>query len=194
MSIYIEKNKKTKKLIQTSFLKLLTEKSFEKVTVGDITKASNINRGTFYLHYLDKFDLLDKMEEALFEEIGNYIDELQQSYTSFNSFNESQEQLAIALFTAIQQHANQLKVFLSEHGRAGFHLRFRDAFSTKVKNNLLSFDEKTLFDDLPIDFFIAFVTSAFLGLIEQWVQEDLVKTPEQMTKLYVEIIQYIKHH
>lgn len=43
-----------------------------------------------------------------------------------------------------------------------------------------------------MDYFLAFITSAFLGLIEQWVQNDLDKTPEEMTKLYIDIIFFIQ--
>ncbi|MBF6633531.1 MAG: TetR/AcrR family transcriptional regulator, partial [Planococcus sp. (in: Bacteria)] len=59
MAVYDDMNEKTKEKIQKSFLQLLQEKNFIKVSVQDIAKASGINRGTFYLHYLDKYDLLD---------------------------------------------------------------------------------------------------------------------------------------
>ncbi|WP_407407160.1 TetR-like C-terminal domain-containing protein, partial [Peribacillus sp.] len=42
------------------------------------------------------------------------------------------------------------------------------------------------------DYFLSFITSAFLGLIEQWVQNDLDKTPQEMTELYIDIISYIQ--
>ena len=56
LSIYKEKNRKTKQLIQKSFLQILENKSFDTITIADITKTAQINRGTFYLHYQDKFD------------------------------------------------------------------------------------------------------------------------------------------
>ena len=96
MSIYIEKNRRTKQLIQESFVQILEEKSFESITVGDITKKAEINRGTFYLHYKDKFDLLDKIEQQLFEDLGNRIDELQTNYSATDTFEKGQEQLAAA--------------------------------------------------------------------------------------------------
>ena len=193
MSVYIEKNRKTKQLIQKSFMEILQNKSFDSITVGDIAKAAKINRGTFYLHFLDKFDLLDQIEQQLFGDLGNHIDELQSSYSSTFTFEKGQEQLAATLFSSIKMHAPLLKIFLSDRGRAGFHLRFRAAFSEKVRVNL---EKNKIFTDqlnVPMEYFLSFITSAFLGLIEQWVQNDLDKTPEEMTKLYIDIISFIKN-
>ncbi|MGE7602643.1 TetR/AcrR family transcriptional regulator C-terminal domain-containing protein [Peribacillus sp. NPDC097675] len=193
MTMYAEKNRKTKQLIQTSFVHILEKKSFDSMTVGDITKTAQINRGTFYLHYQDKFDLLDRIEQQLFENLGNHIDELQSHYSSTLTFEKGQEQLAATLFSSIKMHAPLLKVFLSNHGRTGFHLRFRDAFSEKVRVNLEkneNFHASNV--KVPMDYFLSFITSAFLGLIEQWVQNDLDKTPQEMTELYIDIISYIQ--
>ena len=53
-------------VIREAFFKLLREKGFEKITVTDVCREANINRGTFYLHYVDKYDLLNAMiDEAL---------------------------------------------------------------------------------------------------------------------------------
>ena len=192
MSIYEEKNRKTKQLIQTSFLQILENKPFEAITIGDIAKTAHINRGTFYLHYLDKFDLLDQIEQQLFREIGKEIDELQSKYSSTHTFEKEQEQLAATLFSTLKMHAPLLKIFLSNHGRAGFHLRFRDAFSEKVRINLEKNESINERLKVPMEYFLSFITSAFLGLIEQWVQNDLDKTPEEMTALYIDIITFIQ--
>jgi AcrR family transcriptional regulator len=192
MSIYEEKNRKTKQLIQRSFLQILENKPFETITIGDIAKAAHINRGTFYLHYLDKFDLLDQIEQQLFRDLGKHIDQLQSRYSSTYTFEKEQEQLAATLFSFIKMHAPLLKIFLSNHGRAGFHLRFRDAFAEKVRINLEKNESihARLIDSM--DYFLSFITSAFLGLIEQWVQNGLDKTPEEMTALYIDIISFIQ--
>ena len=192
MSIYIEKNRKTKELIQTSFMQILENKPFESITVGEITKQAQINRGTFYLHFTDKFDLLDQIEQQLFEDIGNHIDELQSNYSSTQTFEKGQEQLASTLFSTIKTHSPLLKIFLSDHGRAGFHLRFRAAFSAKVRVNLEKNESFTASLNVPMEYFLAFITSAFLGLIEQWVQNNLDKTPQEMTALYIDIISFIQ--
>lgn len=186
----MEKNKKTKQLIIASFMKILEDKTFDAITVGDIAKEASINRGTFYLHYQDKYDLLDQIEAQLFEDLGNYIDELQENSPAKATFEKGQEQLASALFNSIKMQAPSLKIFLSHRGRAGFHLRFRDAFSEKVRTNLEKDTNLTV--KLPMEYFLAFITSAFLGLIEQWVQSGLDKTPEEMTDTYINIIRFIQ--
>ena len=59
----------TKQVIREAFFELLREKGFEKMSVADICRIADINRGTFYLHYVDKYDLLDAViDEALDEE------------------------------------------------------------------------------------------------------------------------------
>ncbi|WKB35713.1 TetR/AcrR family transcriptional regulator [Terrilactibacillus sp. S3-3] len=52
---------KTRDAIKSHFLDLLLNKSFTDITVKDIADAARIGRGTFYLHYKDKFDLLDQL-------------------------------------------------------------------------------------------------------------------------------------
>ena len=192
MGIYEEKNRKTKQLIQKSFIQILEKKTFETITIGDITKTAQINRGTFYLHFQDKFDLLDQIEQQLFEELGNHIDELQSHYSATPTFEKGQEQLAVTLFSSIKMHLPLLKIFLSNHGRAGFHIRFRDAFSEKVHFHLEKNESINSNLKAPLEYFLSFITSAFLGLIEQWVQNGLDKTPEEMAAVYVDIISFIQ--
>lgn len=52
---------KTQDAIKKAFLELMNEKKFEAITIQDISDRANLNRSTIYLHYLDKYDLLDKL-------------------------------------------------------------------------------------------------------------------------------------
>jgi AcrR family transcriptional regulator len=51
--------KRTRKLLQQSFLELLQKKGFASITIQDITEQATVNRATFYAHYTDKYMLLD---------------------------------------------------------------------------------------------------------------------------------------
>jgi AcrR family transcriptional regulator len=51
--------KRTRQLLEQSFLEVVTEKGFQAVTVQDITEKAGVNRATFYAHFPDKYALLD---------------------------------------------------------------------------------------------------------------------------------------
>ena len=53
----------TCKVIQDAFLDVLKEKPISRITVKEVCDKAEINRGTFYKHYQDCYDLLDKIEE-----------------------------------------------------------------------------------------------------------------------------------
>lgn len=66
----------TKKVIKESLIELLKTREIHQVTVTDICKKADINRGTFYTHYKDAFDLFQSMEDELFHQILKYIKEI----------------------------------------------------------------------------------------------------------------------
>jgi AcrR family transcriptional regulator len=51
--------KRTRELIQRSFIEIVDEKGFNSISVQDITARAGINRATFYAHFPDKYALLD---------------------------------------------------------------------------------------------------------------------------------------
>ncbi|MGN0568128.1 MAG: TetR/AcrR family transcriptional regulator, partial [Acutalibacteraceae bacterium] len=74
---------RSKTLIRNALIQLLTEKPLEKITVTDIVKRADINRGTFYAHYADINELLksvgDEIISLLYEALSevDYADLLQ---------------------------------------------------------------------------------------------------------------------
>lgn len=51
--------KRTRQLLEQSFLDVVAEKGFQSVSVQDITEKAGVNRATFYAHFPDKYALLD---------------------------------------------------------------------------------------------------------------------------------------
>ena len=56
---------KTKKNLKDTFVKMLSLKSFEQITVKELCQISNTSRITFYTHYSDKYDLMDDISEDM---------------------------------------------------------------------------------------------------------------------------------
>ena len=60
---------KTKNNICSAFMQLRRKKPLEKISVTDLCRIAGVNKSTFYAHYCDIYDLSDKIETELVEEI-----------------------------------------------------------------------------------------------------------------------------
>ncbi|MCR4894860.1 MAG: TetR/AcrR family transcriptional regulator [Eubacteriales bacterium] len=61
-------------VIKESFLGLISKMPFEKITVTELCRVSDINRGTFYLHYRDTLDVLDDLLFDMMEDVSGVIE------------------------------------------------------------------------------------------------------------------------
>ena len=52
---------------------LLKQKKVQDITVRELTELADLNRGTFYLHYKDVFDLLEKTESELLDNFNQLV-------------------------------------------------------------------------------------------------------------------------
>ena len=60
---------RTRTLIEGAFTALMQEKSFQSISVSDITSRATINRATFYAHFQDKYDLFEFVVAKSFQEL-----------------------------------------------------------------------------------------------------------------------------
>ena len=68
---------RTEKLIFDAFVKLLSDKPYEKITIQDIADEAMINRATFYSHYADKDTLQQGIQKQMIEQLSDMIDAAQ---------------------------------------------------------------------------------------------------------------------
>ncbi|MFQ9209053.1 MAG: TetR/AcrR family transcriptional regulator [Clostridium fessum] len=61
--------RKTRRQLKECLTRLLKEKKIQDITVRELAEMADINRGTFYLHYKDVFDLMDQIKNELIEEV-----------------------------------------------------------------------------------------------------------------------------
>ena len=66
--------KRTKTNIINAFLELCAKKPPERITVKELADLAEINKATFYLHYKDIYDLLETLENDLFERVFDSIE------------------------------------------------------------------------------------------------------------------------
>ncbi|MGX7204213.1 TetR/AcrR family transcriptional regulator [Enterococcus pingfangensis] len=109
------RKRKTQKGITAVFYQLLKEKSYEEISVSQICQIADINRGTFYLHFIDKDDLLEK---SIADEMQRLVE-----YCEQNGETDNQKKLE-KTFEYITEHREKLKRMLNAD-KQGFFTQFQ---------------------------------------------------------------------
>ena len=173
--------RRTKESLRRALEDLLAEKPIQSITVRELADRVDINRGTFYLHYRDVHDLLEQIEEELFEELMEVIkdydmDEIRANLTPFLT----------NLFTYLFKNERMIRVLLSNNGDLAFVNRVRNAISEKC---LYSWIERRNPEDLSIlNYTHGFIIAGFMSVLEMWLTSDMRQTPEEMAVLLDNII------
>ncbi|MFS0776813.1 TetR/AcrR family transcriptional regulator [Neobacillus sp. 3P2-tot-E-2] len=90
---------RTRRLIMDSFIELSSKKEFKDITIKDITTEAKINRATFYYHFEDIYDLLEKaLSEVLLVNLNEEV---------FKT-DQINEEVFICIFTAVTNFQKSL--------------------------------------------------------------------------------------
>lgn len=154
--------KKTEKLIVDSFLSCVDEFGFENTFVSTICDKAMINRKTFYLHYLDKYDLLDRIYMDL-------KDELMNSLSKEAVINLGKSDLYESVRWCITQanaHRELIRILLKSS-----RIEFRDIligiFSRyPARQLILNYDE--IATNVEYEIICVYMCDAMIGFFEIW--------------------------
>ncbi|WP_456275036.1 TetR/AcrR family transcriptional regulator [Bacillus sp. AK031] len=177
---------RTKESIRNALVELIEEKGFEAITVKDITNRANINRGTFYAHYQDKFDLMTKCEEEVMFDISRIARE---NFPGVIAALDSDSQimapfkLSVSLFEYLNQNSGFMKAVLSPKGDLSFQTRLKTfMWETLYGNNpnALIKEENLL---VPGHYLASYIGSAHIGVIQKWLDNGRKESPEEMARI-----------
>ena len=59
----------TQRLIREAFTDLLKQKPIQSISIKELCERAGINRGTFYAHYRDIYDLREKIESEMYQAV-----------------------------------------------------------------------------------------------------------------------------
>lgn len=148
---------KSQAAIKKVFVDLMTEMSFDDITIQNISDRANVSRGTFYLHYTDKFDLLDKL-------IASHIDELQAICKSRADFGLEDALLRWTMY--FENNYLFFSTILSSKGAYCFSSHFQEMVKKQLRMEI-NFAEG-INRGMQKDIVYHFLGSAITGLIEWW--------------------------
>lgn len=180
---------KTQGAIKTAFFELINEVGFSKISVTKIIKLAEINRSTFYAHYIDKFDLLEKAEEELLSELKQIADNapLEKLFSlEQNAYTHAINSYFIIIVNYVYENGKMFALLLSDKGDPAFI----NKLSEMIK---LIWIEKNLLDKLsiPPNYALAAIIGIMTNLITEWVKSGFKESPEDFRNIALKIVQDI---
>lgn len=161
---------KTKKIIDDACWALLQEKSLEEITVRDIADYAKINRATFYRYHVDKYDWMEKkilelLQELMLLSAPLYVTREVPAVTlTFES-----------IFDHFQAHFSEYSILIRNRSTAIFR-QYLQTYMLEMNRNYPGMTHRSAHSELVMHF----GTSAMVGVIEWWFQNDRPLTPQQM--------------
>ncbi|KRD99081.1 MULTISPECIES: TetR/AcrR family transcriptional regulator [Priestia] len=162
---------RTQEAIKKAFLELMSEKSFDSITIQNIADRANINRATVYLHYLDKFDLLDKIMEEHIENMSDFCE----SEADLNWIDSTTHCMKY-----LESNYLFFSTMLASEGARYFRNRFLQHNIEEFKKDVDITKGKNLGQNE--DVIVEFVANAYVGVVEWWLKNEMPYSPKEMAE------------
>jgi AcrR family transcriptional regulator len=168
---------RTHKLIQEALLDLTVQKGFSNVTVRDITQKARINRATFYRHYQDKFDLLDRYSQEVYELLDTSEAE---AGTGVEERSETSPVGLVRMLEHIRTNARFYRVMLGKNGDPAFTQKIQQYIEKRLRRSL---PETLLQKGNLIDLYLRYMSNGSVGAVLWWLEHDMPYSPEELAAL-----------
>ena len=168
--------RRTKKLLTQALTQLLQEKQINEITVKELTDLADMNRGTFYLYYKDMFDMLEKIEDGMFEALDAIV-----SPHEHDDVSQQTKPILLDLFRFIEDNQEMCRVLLSPHGDMNFLHRLNEVVREKCLKAWPNIRKEK--GEADFDYHYSFVVFGCAGIIRAWVNRNCPESAEKMAEM-----------
>ena len=171
MARYKEISAQTRQNLMDAFWALYCEKRMEQITVREITAKAGYNRGTFYEYFMDVYDVLGQIEDALLpdlEDMPPLLPSMGGAPLPIDSF--------IKLYTRSSKYYT---VLLGDNGDPAFAGKMKNGIKAKLLAQL-SAEEPC---GLEIDYALEYILSAMIAILTYWFKNNENVPKEDLVRL-----------
>jgi AcrR family transcriptional regulator len=170
--------KKSQQALKKAVLELMAEKNFDDITIQDLSDRADVSRGTIYLHYMDKYDLLDKLIEG-------HIDEMREMCVDHADMDHIECSFICTEY--LDNNYDFFATMLASKGAPYFHKRYMDyQIEEFIKDIDVTNGINKGFDR---DVTVRFIASAYVGVVEWWFKNDRPIPHQELAKQLGELIE-----
>ena len=169
--------RETENRIKESVLTLLETNRVEKITIKQVCAGAGIHRSSFYLHFSDIYEVMEKIE-------NEFSQKLLQIFLEYISQNGIDRALVQAIFEFVKENEVFYRTFLAGNTEISV---FKLAEQSRLAEVMPQIRERTglqLYDGM--DLHMVFFAKGLEGVIRKWVENGCKISPETMTEMVCE--------
>lgn len=159
----------TQLLIRGAFTQLLAQKPIQSISIKELCELAGVNRGTFYAHYQDIYDLRAKIEDEMYEDVRQTLKPLQEK-----DAHASQRDITTAIFQWMKENRDMCAVVLGEYGDKDFLWKMLTLGQLVCEESYQRLFASASAEEIA--WFYAYASWGCIGLLRRWIDEDM-KTP-----------------
>lgn len=167
--------KYTKMVIKDSFVQFLKQKPISKISVKEICDDADINRATFYAHYLDQYDLLQQIENEIMDDINQYL----KGY-DFKNTTLIPVEMIEKILEYIEENAELFDLLLNSNGDMKFQ---QEVIKIIGRQHFASMFESDSINKEDAEYIFHFLASGAVGVLQMWLREGMKKPIKEVAEL-----------
>ncbi|MDT0695272.1 TetR/AcrR family transcriptional regulator [Mammaliicoccus sciuri] len=179
--------RKSKRAIKQAFIQLLKENNLDRITIQQISDLADVNRGTFYLNYEDKYALLDEMENEQIEKIKGFVDIRKMDLSTKNSdrfIEDFANKIIKNVITHIEHNIEFYQVILNLERKSRIEEQLADIVRSNIKHSIGNKDNVY---GIPENYYLSYVVGSMMSMIKYWVSDENRVSVEELVN-YVSTI------
>ncbi|KMK75211.1 TetR/AcrR family transcriptional regulator [Alkalihalobacillus pseudalcaliphilus] len=174
---------KSKKALKDALISLMLKNDFKQISITEIVRIANVNRGTFYKHYQYKEDILEEMTD---EVIDHLIQSYREPYKDQESFDlKSLNSNAVYIFEHVQQYANFYSLIVHSKSLAGVQQKIFEVIRTLVLEDLIDIIPT---NNINKELLASYHSYAIVGMMVEWIQQDYKYSSSYMAEQLLSIV------
>lgn len=163
-------------------MQLLRQKPIQSISVKELCELAGINRGTFYSHYTDIYDLLNQLETEMMSDFEKALEPLLSDDVS----ELTPLRITTEVFRCLKENSDLCTVTLGNYGDKDFAKKLISIGREKCMASYLKYFENS--SPKKIEYFYAFVSSGCIGLLEKWLSDGMVCPAEDVAQAAEKLI------
>lgn len=169
----------TQNLIKNALVQLMQEQHISKISIRALCEVAGINRSTFYVHYTNQYDLLEKVEQEVLDNLNKYL-----SKQHLDETHSISVQILTRVLDYAKENVKLFKALLSENCGFAFQKDLMELAQVISEQQNQSLDGRTK------EYVKTFGFTGAISILQKWLHDGADESPAQMAGFVIQICYY----